>query len=379
MLRILIVSTATGYGGAERSLELLAPELAQRADVLVLTGNTRHRRNLHTAARRAGVPITLWPLPLDENRCGSRNTVLAFHAARLLFRPDVILTNTELSAMIVSRAAQLPPRHSAIPTWIYVRDFLWFDLPGVFTRLPEAQVLIPGPAVLERPAYLTPWVAPSTPRSVSIIPDMVALPDLTSLTARTARSGYVLHLATVNPWKGHTHLIRAAALLRTAGRPVHIRSRGVTGIPQLRHALEQQIAAAGLAGSEGFELLEHAEDPADELRHCSCVVVTSVSRDGGPETFGRTIIEAWSHGRPVVAFAAGSMPHLITHNEDGLLVPEGDEQALADALWLLYTDPALAARLGARGLEKARRHFTVDRVADQLIALFKTTQPARIL
>ena len=378
MLRILIVSSATGYGGAERSLELLAPELAKRADVLVLTGNTRHRRNLHAAARRAGVRLPLWPLPLDENRSGSRNTVLAFHAARLLFRPDVILTNTELSAMIVSHAALLPPRRPVVTTWIYVRDFLWFDLPGVFTRLPHAQVLIPSPAVLDRPAYLTPWVVPSAPRRVNIIPDMV-LPDPSPPAAPAPRSGYVLHLATVNPWKGHAHLIRAAAKLHAGGQSLHIRSRGVTGIPQLRHVFEQQIAAAGLDGPDGFELLEHAEDPADELRHCSCVVVTSVSRDGGPETFGRTIIEAWSHSRPVVAFAAGSTPYLIAHNEDGLLVPEGDEQALADALWRLHTDPALAARLGARGREKVRLLFTVDLVADQLIALFKTSLHAKIL
>jgi len=372
MIRILILSTATGYGGAERSLELLAPELAKHTDLLVLTGNARHRRNLRDAARRAGVRFPLWHLPLDENRRGSRPAVLGFHAAKLLFRPDVILTNTELSAMIASRSAQLPPR-IPVPSWLYVRDFLWMDLPGVFTRLPAAEVLVPGPAVLERPGYLSSWIAPATSRRVHLVPDMVALPDPTPpATAPDPRSGCVLHLATVNEWKGHTHLIGAAALLRAAGRHLHIRSRGVTGSRELRADLERRITSAGIAGPHGFELLEHAEDPSGELRHCSCVVVTSVSRHGGPETFGRTIIEAWSHGRPVVAFASGSMPHLISHNEDGLLVPEGDEHALADALWRLHTDPALAARLGARGLEKVRRHYTVKKVADQLLALFKT-------
>lgn len=378
MPRILILSTATGYGGAERSLELLAPELAKRADVLVLTGNTRHRRNLLAAARRAGVRFPLWHLPLDENRRGSRGAVLRFLAITLLFRPDAILTNTELSAMIASRAAQLFPR-LPVPTWIYVRDFLWFDMPGIFTRLPRARVLVPSQAVLERPDYLAPWVAPSAPRRVHIVPDMAVPPDDRTPPVTGHPAGYVLHLATVNPWKGHAHLIRAAARLHAAGKSLHIRSRGATGNRELRHALERQIAAAGIGGPCGFELLEHVEDPADELRHCGCVVVTSVSRDGGPETFGRTIIEAWSHGRPVVAFAAGSTPRLITHEEDGLLVPEGDEQALADALWRLRADPALAARLGARGREKVRRHYTLDRVADQLLTLFNASHPAAVL
>lgn len=75
------------------------------------------------------------------------------------------------------------------------------------------------------------------------------------------------------------------------------------------------------------------------------------------------------HGRPVVAFDAGGARHLIIHDDDGLLVPEGDEEALARALWRVQTEPGLAARLGARGWEKVRCHYTLGAVADQLIAV----------
>lgn len=81
------------------------------------------------------------------------------------------------------------------------------------------------------------------------------------------------------------------------------------------------------------------------------------------------MIVAWMHGRPVVAFDAGGARHLIIHDDDGLLVPEGDEEALARALWRVQTEPGLAARLGARGWEKVRCHYTLGAVADQLIAV----------
>lgn len=365
--RLLIVSHATGYGGAERSMELLAPELARRIRVVVLTGNERHRQNLAAAAVRAGSHLRMQHLPLDEGRWGNVSAVLRVLAATFVFRPDAILTNTERSAVIVSRAARIRPGIGR-RTWIYVRDFLWTDLPGVLSQLTGAQVLVPGPAVLERPGYLSAWVEPAARRRLHIIPDMVA--DATDIVPppETLQGRPVLHLATVNPWKGHVHLIRAAARLQAEGRPLWIRSRGVTGSDRLRNNLERQITDAGLGGPGGFELLAHTEDPADELRACGCVVVTSISREGGPETFGRSIIEAWAHGRPVVAFEAGGARHLITHDEDGLLVPEGDDQALAHALWRVQTEPGLAARLGMRGREKVRRNYTLSHVADRLLS-----------
>jgi glycosyltransferase involved in cell wall biosynthesis len=286
-------------------------------------------------------------------------------AARL--DPDAIIANTCRSAQTVSWALRHWTRLQR-RTWIYVRDFMWADLPVILERLPRAGVLVPSPSVLERPGYLAPWVEPVTRRRLRVIPDMVR--QVASARDHPAHRGrYVLHLATVNPFKGHTHLIRAAERLRAEGRPLWIRSRGVCDGSGLRRALERQIAASGLDGAGGFELLEYVDDPTEELRGCRCVVVTSVSRAGGPETFGRSIIEAWAHGKPVVAFAAGGANHLISHGDDGLLVPEGDEAALAQALWRLHSEPELADRLGELGREKVARHYSLGTIAERLMTV----------
>jgi glycosyltransferase involved in cell wall biosynthesis len=63
------------------------------------------------------------------------------------------------------------------------------------------------------------------------------------------------------------------------------------------------------------------------------------------------IIEAFLRGRPVVGTRAGGIPDIVQHEVNGLLVPQGDSVALAEAIERLLGDRALAVRLGANALE----------------------------
>jgi glycosyltransferase involved in cell wall biosynthesis len=74
-------------------------------------------------------------------------------------------------------------------------------------------------------------------------------------------------------------------------------------------------------------------------------------------------MEAMATGLPVVASRLSGIPELVTDGVSGLLVPAGDEAALADALATLAKDPTLRARLGAAGRETVLRDFDVDRNA----------------
>jgi glycosyltransferase involved in cell wall biosynthesis len=65
------------------------------------------------------------------------------------------------------------------------------------------------------------------------------------------------------------------------------------------------------------------------------------------EGLPRVIIEAACRGRAVVASGAGGIPDLITHGENGLLVPPGDAEALANALVHVLSDEGVAESLGA--------------------------------
>lgn len=75
------------------------------------------------------------------------------------------------------------------------------------------------------------------------------------------------------------------------------------------------------------------------------------------EGFGMTIIEAFACGVPVVSFDSPQGPReIITHGRDGLLVPSGDIDALADALCELIDDPAKRHAMGTAAHHTAGRY-----------------------
>jgi glycosyltransferase involved in cell wall biosynthesis len=65
------------------------------------------------------------------------------------------------------------------------------------------------------------------------------------------------------------------------------------------------------------------------------------------ETFGLVILEAFTVGLPVVAFRSGGIPELVKDRENGIIVDQGDEEALYLGMRELICDRELRTRLGA--------------------------------
>jgi glycosyltransferase involved in cell wall biosynthesis len=84
------------------------------------------------------------------------------------------------------------------------------------------------------------------------------------------------------------------------------------------------------------------EEVAAALDDSSLLVLPSRS-----EGLGRVIVEALCRGRPVLAAAVGGIRDIVRDGENGVLVPPGDTQALADALVRLLSDRQEAERLAA--------------------------------
>lgn len=360
---LFIVSLATGYGGAERSIEVLLQHLPESVSVRIYAEAPEHLAQLARLDRRGGrlqvLALAGTATPWGRKRLALR---LAYDVWRL--RPHAVLLNTHASALIAAMAARLLPDLGRL-CHLYVRDFLWTDLHLIFARLRGARVLVPSQAVLQRLGYLAPvHVAPWGPVQATVMPCMVALPD----EQPVRYDGAFLHLATVNPWKGHIDLMLALRQLvqrRPEGAP-RIHSCGVTGHGPLRQDLARLIERLDLASH--FELSPYTPDPSALLRDCRAVLVPSVSHSGGPETFGRSVIEAWAWRKPVVAYATGAPAQMIRHGVDGLLVPEGDLDALAQAMGQLHESPALCRRLGEAGHQRACTEFEAGHVTRRLLA-----------
>lgn len=359
---LLIVSLATGYGGAERSIEVLLQHVPEQVRVRIYAEAPEHLAQLACLDRRDG-RLQVQALAGTATSWGRKRLALrlAYDVWRL--RPSAVLINTHASALVAAMAARLVPELGRI-CHLYVRDFLWTDLDLIFARLRGARVLVPSQSVLQRLGYLTPaYVAPWGPALATVMPCMVPIPS-----GPFGYGGDFLHLATVNPWKGHLDLMLALRQLmqRQPASDLRIHSCGVTGNLRLRQDLEQLVGRLGLEGR--FELSPYTPDPGALLRNCRAVLVPSVSHSGGPETFGRSVIEAWAWRKPVIAYATGAPAQMIRHGVDGLLVPEGDLEALAQAMWQLHESPELCRRLGEAGHLRAMTEFEAALVTRRLLA-----------
>jgi glycosyltransferase involved in cell wall biosynthesis len=108
-------------------------------------------------------------------------------------------------------------------------------------------------------------------------------------------------------------------------------------------------------------------DVPEVLQACDLVVNASIQ----PESFGRTLMEAMASGVPVVATAHGGALDVVADGVCGHLVPPERPDALADAILSILEAPDRGRSLGAAGRERVRREFTVDRMVDETIAVYR--------
>jgi glycosyltransferase involved in cell wall biosynthesis len=132
----------------------------------------------------------------------------------------------------------------------------------------------------------------------------------------------------------------------------------------LRRRIDRRRVPVALPGPMGPEELLREYRRAGAL--CMPCRLLPTDRDGIPNV----LVEAMAAGVPVVATAVSGIPELVSHEENGLLVPPDDPEALADALVRLHGDPELAARLVANGRRTVAERFDGERLARELAALF---------
>ena len=165
----------------------------------------------------------------------------------------------------------------------------------------------------------------------------------------------LLCAATVTPRKGQDVLVRALA--RLADLPWSCVCAGsLNRAPRFARAVGRQARAAGLAGRVAFPGEAGVAD-MEALYDASSLFVLASHFEG----YGMVLTEALARGLPVVSTTGGAIPHTVPQ-EAGILVPPGDDAALAAALRTLLSeregpvgkDTAAARR--TRLAVAARRH-----------------------
>ncbi len=131
-------------------------------------------------------------------------------------------------------------------------------------------------------------------------------------------------------------------------------------------AIKQDIAAWDLF--ERVILVDEMVHNVDDYMKAADVFALPTSREG----LSVAILEAMSTG---LAIVASDIPEIalsqIKHEVEGLLVPVGDTNKLADAILKLINDNKLRARLGQAARQRVLQEFTYEIVYDQYLRLYE--------
>lgn len=123
------------------------------------------------------------------------------------------------------------------------------------------------------------------------------------------------------------------------------------------------------------------EQVAERMRLVRAFVQHSiVAPDGDSEGSPVAVMEAQLSGLPVIATRHAGIPDVVVDGATGLLVEEGDVDAMAQAMLTLLAEPMLAQQLGEAGQRRALQHFTVEHhLRDVTKLLLRVSSSARAL
>jgi glycosyltransferase involved in cell wall biosynthesis len=164
--------------------------------------------------------------------------------------------------------------------------------------------------------------------------------------------------------KGHEQFITLIARLRRQGMNAHGVVAGGVDPRRVQYAesLQDRVQRDGL--NDCVHFIGHRED----LREIMSVSDLVLSLSSKPESFGRTVLEALSLGRPVAGFAHGGVEEILQALYPQGLVAAGDGDALLATATSLLEQPVAVAPV---------RDFTLQDMLEQTLQLYQTLAAAR--
>lgn len=208
-----------------------------------------------------------------------------------------------------------------------------------------------------------------SPDRIEVVPngiDLTRYEPQCSISERRLRLGlnpdrrYVVTVARLHPVKDHVTLIRGFAPVARTLPDVDLL---LAGDGPLRGELEALVTAQGIAGRVTF--LGVRDDVPALLQAADVFAMTSLS-----EAASLTLLEAMASALPVVVTAVGGNPEIVRDGLEGRLVPRGDVEAVAAALFQLLSDSQLASRLGAAARGRVHQHFSLSTTIERYYQMY---------
>jgi len=348
---VLILITLAEVGGAQTYVTQLLPALVLRYDVIVAAAGPGPLR-----AAVEGAGATYVRLRQLRRSIGPRDVFALLEVVRLMrrIRPRLVHLNSSKVGVLGRFAAAIagvPVRVFTVHGWAFKASsgasrtlYLWADrlarpLTTAFICVSDTEL---AAGVAARTCVLG---------RASVIFNAADV-DGAPQSQLSGRPPLIVSVGRLKEPKDFVTFARALTLLDASS----FRARLLGDGPD-RGAVEAIGAPLELAGEQ--------KDVPAQLAQADVFVLSSRS-----EGLPMSILEAMAAGLPVVASAVGGVPELVVDGETGLLVPPGDERALAAALARIVGDASLRTRLGAAGRARAEERFALELFRARHIELY---------
>jgi glycosyltransferase involved in cell wall biosynthesis len=199
---------------------------------------------------------------------------------------------------------------------------------------------------------------------IVVLQHFQALPDEDRLIPD---EGYILYFGRLSPEKGVDELLHAMArvpqipLVIAGDGPERLRLESLT-----RELKLDNVMFAGVVHGPALERL---------IAGCSFSVFPSHAY----ETLGKSILESYAWGRPVVASDLGSRRELVESGTTGLLYPPGNRHSLAHCIEVLFDHMDLTRQMGNQARRSVRDRHNPARHIDKMLEIYaRLAPPSRI-
>ena len=160
--------------------------------------------------------------------------------------------------------------------------------------------------------------------------------------------------------KGQHLLIQAAKLVLDQGVQAHF---AIVGDGETAASLHELVKELGLELHVTFS--PHIAG-RQALYGLFDIIAMPVLKGG----VGVTAIESMAMGRPLITSGLGEMVHLVKDGETGLLIPEGDVEALAARILELIRNPAEMSRIGEGARKWVEMEFVLEPMVDETLEFY---------
>jgi glycosyltransferase involved in cell wall biosynthesis len=351
--KILIVGPLPPpIGGSPLTLQVMLAELENYPDIVVTVINTSPLR--HVSKKMTG---------FNFEKVKRMFTILSKFRREIRDAHVVLVFANDLFAFILVPLLLWCAKRYKKP--LYLKPVgsgldLFMEAHGKIIKLIMLKVLKSMDGILTQTQYLAKWLNEKGCENAFYLPGFRSYQSVQANERQTNEEFRLIDLAHITVLKGPIILLEALQIITKRGGPqvrcdfygpIHddIRDKFNNTLKNVTGAKYMGVADAG-KGSETIALYD------------VLVLPTCYDTEGHPGV----LIEAMHAGVPIISTQIRTLPELVDHGVNGLLVPVGDSEALADAIEQLALDSDLRKQMGKANFKKGYE-FRSDVVVQKMV------------